>query len=161
MCRGADGGTWSPGPEAAPRWQVDVWRDDRSGEAPFERWFRRADPYVQAVVDAVITEVVEPHGIDLLGTPWCTGLGDGLYEIRIRQSLNAVRGRAGPDGARRPGADRGGRRPVLLRLFVTFHGERVVLLLHAYDKGRDPTERRQRREIARARRHLATWRTSG
>lgn len=116
---------------------------------------------MQAVVDAVLTEVVEPHGIDLLGTPWCRALGDGLFEIRIRQSLHAVRSREAERSAPTDRADRRDRRTVLLRLFVTFHGARVVLLLHAYDKGRDPSERRQRREIARARRHLATWRSTG
>lgn len=143
------------------RWQVEVWRDDRTGTAPFERWFRRADPYVQAVVDAVLTEVVEPYGIDLLGTPWCRALGEGLFEIRVRQSLRAVRSRRVRPAARADVPETAGHRTVLLRLFVTFHGARVVLLLHAYDKGRDPSERRQRREIDRARRHLATWRRTG
>jgi hypothetical protein len=148
-------------PGAAPRWQVDIWRDERTGAAPFERWFRRADPYVQAVVDAVLTEVVEPHGIDLLGTPWCRALGDGLFEIRIRQSLRAVLTRGAARAETTDPASRTAQRTVLLRLFVTFHGARVVLLLHAYDKGRDPSDRRQRREIARARRHLAAWRQTG
>ena len=147
-------------PEHEPRWRLEVWHDDRTGVSPFERWFRGVDPYVQAVVDVVLTHVVEPRGIDLLGTSWCRSLGDGLFEIRVRQSLQAVRSRGAAPGTR-PQTRTGDRRTVLLRLFVTFHGRRVVLLLHAYDKGRDPSERRQRREIARARRHLATWRGSG
>ena len=152
----------TPGePEHEPRWQIEVWHDDRTGVSPFERWFRRADPYVQAVVDAVLTHVVEPRGIDLLGTSRCRPLGDGLFEIRVRQSLQAVRSRGDAPGTRSQARDTDDRRTVLLRLFVTFHGRRVVLLLHAYDKGRDPSERRQRREITRARRHLATWRGAG
>jgi hypothetical protein len=43
-------------------------------------------------------------------------------------------------------------------VFVHFHGSRVVLLLGGYDKGKDPSERRQRREIAQARKCLADWR---
>ncbi|WP_282948320.1 hypothetical protein [Cellulomonas endometrii] len=109
------------------------------------------------MVDAVLTHVVEPHGLDLVGTEWCRALGGGLYELRVRQSLAAVLSR----GQRSPSEPfRGARRTVLLRIFATFHGDRVVLLLHAYDKGRDPSERRQRREIAAARRHLAAWRAS-
>jgi hypothetical protein len=143
------------GEDSDPVWQIEVWQGARGDVAPFERWLRRCDPYTQAVVDAALTHVVEPHGLDLLGTEWCRSLGDGLYEIRVRQSLQAVRSRGG-DRAR-PGSA-SDRRRVLLRLFVTFHGRRVVLLLHGYDKGRDPSERRQRREIAQARRHLAAWR---
>jgi hypothetical protein len=47
--------------------------------------------------------------------------------------------------------------PVLLRVFVHFHGKRVVLLLSGYDKGDDPSDRRQRREISRARKRLTAW----
>ncbi len=53
------------------------------------------------------------------------------------------------------------RRAILLRLFVHFHGDRRVLLLNGYDKGADASERRQRREIARARRLLAQFRNAG
>ena len=43
---------------------------------------------------------------------------------------------------------------VLLRVFVHFYGDRVILLLGGYDKGEDPKERRQQREISEARRLL-------
>jgi hypothetical protein len=143
------------GEASGPTWRIELWRADLTDVAPFERWLRRCDPYTQAVVDAVLTHVVEPHGLDLLGTEWCRSLGDGLYEIRVRQSLQAVRSRGGVRDQATRGSDR---KRVLLRLFVTFHGRRVVLLLHGYDKGRDPSQRRQRREIAQARLHLTAWR---
>jgi hypothetical protein len=41
---------------------------------------------------------------------------------------------------------------------VHFHGSRVVLLVGGYDKGRDPNEKKQEREIARARKSLEDWR---
>ena len=47
---------------------------------------------------------------------------------------------------------------ILLRLFVHFHGARVVLLLHGYDKSADDSPRRQQREIAEARKRLGAWR---
>ena len=51
----------------------------------------------------------------------------------------------------------GSDRRVLLRVFCTFHGDRVVLLLGGYDKGRDPSDKRQQKEIARARKLLKQW----
>jgi len=39
-------------------------------------------------------------------------------------------------------------------------GRKIILLLSAYDKGRDDSERRQQREIARARNLLARYRAS-
>jgi hypothetical protein len=50
---------------------------------------------------------------------------------------------------------------VLLRLFVTFHGDHVVLLFQGYDKGRDPSDRRQAKEIQTARKHLKAWAAQG
>ncbi len=46
---------------------------------------------------------------------------------------------------------------VLLRVFVHFYGDKVILLLGGYDNGADPKERRQQREIAKARRYLAQF----
>jgi hypothetical protein len=46
---------------------------------------------------------------------------------------------------------------VLLRVFVHFHGAKVILLIGGYDKGGDPSERRQQREIREARRLLAQF----
>jgi hypothetical protein len=46
---------------------------------------------------------------------------------------------------------------VLLRVFVHFYGDKVILLLGGYDKGANPKPRRQQREIAEARRLLAQF----
>lgn len=46
----------------------------------------------------------------------------------------------------------------LLRVFVAFHGNRVVLLLDGYDKAADPSPKRQQREITAARKLLTAWR---
>ena len=50
------------------------------------------------------------------------------------------------------------REKVLLRVFVHFYGDKIVLLLGGYDKGRDPKEKRQQREIAQARKPLTQFR---
>ncbi len=42
-------------------------------------------------------------------------------------------------------------------MFVHFYGDRVVLLMHGYDKGADTSEKRQNKEIAEARRRLTAW----
>jgi hypothetical protein len=47
---------------------------------------------------------------------------------------------------------------VLLRVFVHFHGQKIILLLGGYDKGDDPKDRRQQREIQAARRLLTQFR---
>jgi len=46
---------------------------------------------------------------------------------------------------------------ILLRVFVHFHGDRLVLLLGGYDKGKDDSEKRQRAEIKVAQSALRAW----
>jgi hypothetical protein len=66
-------------------------------------------------------------------------LGKGLFEFPLRRSVGEV-------------AER-----ILLRMFRHAYGNRIVLLLGGYDKGADPSPRRQDAEIALARRRLGDW----
>jgi hypothetical protein len=77
----------------------------------------------------------------------------GVHEFRVRPDSNEI-GRMFAGQAALPRR----RERVLLRVFVHFHGSRVVLLLDGYDKGMDPSDKRQQREIGRARKCLADWR---
>lgn len=153
--RGAPNGATVDGDEPTP-WTVEVWEDD-TGFSPFGSWFARLHEYDQAVVDAVISHVVARLGTDVCKTEWGKPLGQGLYEVRIRRSLNAVLG-WGRSGQDEPAEVEGGDKTVLLRLFCTFHGAKVVLLFQGYHKGKDPSDKRQRREIAKARKYLRQWR---
>ena len=47
---------------------------------------------------------------------------------------------------------------VLLRVFCHAYGAKVVLLLGGYNKGSDPSQKRQRGEILTARKRLREWR---
>lgn len=49
-------------------------------------------------------------------------------------------------------ADRAG------RVFFCTAARKIILLVSGYDKARDPSDRRQQREIARARRLLTAYR---
>ena len=91
------------------------------------------------------------EGPAICESEWGKALGRGLYEFRIRKSLDAI--------LKAPGVTRGRARSrtVLLRVFCAFERGRVVLLLGGYDKRKDPSGRRQQREIAAARRVLAEW----
>jgi hypothetical protein len=48
----------------------------------------------------------------------------------------------------------------VLRVFCHAHGDRKILVLHGYDKGKSPSSRRQQREIEVARSRLALWRAT-
>jgi len=97
--------------------------------------------------------VLAVSGLELARTEWLKALGGGFYEFRGRHEAGEITCMFGGD-APKAGARR---QKVLLRVFVHFHGERVVLLLGGYDKGDDPKERRQQREINEARKLLAEF----
>ncbi|MGM9473454.1 hypothetical protein ACS5PJ_15805 [Pseudarthrobacter sp. YS3] len=135
-------------------WTVESWVDNY-GRSPFEKWYLKLHEYDQAIVDATIEHVLEPLGMDICETEWGKALGEGLYELRIRASLNAIlnRGASQDDLISVPGGDK----TILLRIFCTFHGQRIVLLFQGYDKGKDPSDKRQQSEIKKARKHLKAW----
>lgn len=130
------------------------WSVDYEGDS-FERFFFSLPEYEQAVLTAAIEHVLAVYGMDICAGEWGKPLGDGLYEFRVRRSLEAILAEAGinPPEDDLAGTDR----QVLLRVFCTFHGIRIVLLYSGYNKKKDPSDRRQQQEIKRARKAHAQW----
>jgi hypothetical protein len=132
---------------------VPGWSIEYGGES-FARFYRSLPECEQAVLTAALEHVLRVHGIDICAGEWGKPLGHGLYEFRVRRSLDAILTAAGLDPRSLSGADRS----VLIRVFCTFHGDRIVVLHHGYDKKRDPSLKRQQKEIAKARKIHEAWR---
>jgi putative component of toxin-antitoxin plasmid stabilization module len=107
-----------------------------------------------AALDAAVVRVLCALGIDLAKTEWLKALGDGLFEFRIRHTAEEIVARFGDES---PMDRSGAPESVLLRVFVHFYGQKVVLLLGGYDKGRAPSPKRQQAEIKQARKLLAQF----
>lgn len=135
------------------RWTIEFYEDER-GREPVRRWMERdlGDVQHDALVEA-LRHVLARFGPDVCQTPWGKALGRGLFEFRIRHSAAEI---GKMFGGAPPGAKVGER--VLLRVFFHAYGDRIVLLLGGYDKGRDPSPKRQRTEIERARKRLDAFR---
>jgi hypothetical protein len=97
------------------------------------------------------------RGLELVRTEWLKPLGEGLHESRIRHDAAEIAQMFSGDDADRAANAISPPRPILLRVFVHFCGDRVILLLSGYDKADDPSERRQQRDIAQARKYLTAW----
>lgn len=133
-------------------WRLEVYETE-DGRQPFTAWAEKLSETKFVSLDAALRLVLARRGLDLVRTEWLKPLGGGLHEFRVRHDEDEIRRMfAGHEGRVRP------RERILLRVFVHFHGSRIVLLLSGYDKGKDPSDRRQQREIARARKHLDDWR---
>ena len=88
---------------------------------------------LRRVAGTALREILQEQGVRVCGTPFGRQLGGGLFEFRLREG------------------------DLLLRAFCHAYGDKLILLLAAYDKGRDPSAKRQKKEIDLARRRLTDW----
>ncbi len=133
---------WTPEPFEA---------DD--GTVPYERFINDLSDFKFVALDTAIERVLAVRGIDLVRTEWLKALGESLHEFRVRHDGDEIARMFGGD----PPEASAPREKVLLRVFFHFYGDKVILLLGGFDKGADPKERRQHRQIAEARRLLTQY----
>jgi hypothetical protein len=126
-------------------YKLEFYEDER-GDAPVRRWLREELKLAKRQALGYAMQIVlQRLGVAVCGTEWGKQLGGGLFEFRLRSDLR--------DWVR-PGEEAG---RFLFRVFCHAHGDRLILLLAAYDKGEDPSPRRQNAEIALARARLRDW----
>jgi hypothetical protein len=126
------------------------------------RWMeRQLTPAQRRALGAALRHVLTVHGIGVCSSRYGRNLGGGLFEFRLDEDEGQVLRKWDPES---PGARPGGvGERVLLRVFCHAAGDQIILLLGGYDKGRDPSRRRQQHEIALARQRLdelRRWRPS-
>jgi phage-related protein len=118
---------------AAPRFTLEFYTD-ATGRKPVLAWLRnKASVSTRRVVGTALREILQEQGMGVCGTAFGRQLGGGLFEFRLRES------------------------DLLLRAFCHAYGDKVILLLAAYDKSEDPSAKRQKKEIELARRRLTDW----
>jgi len=121
-----------------PVWKV-VFYADSHGRKPCEKWLRESlTPHQRSAVRGAIERVLRKLGPGICRTKYGKHLGEGLFEFRLKEQLEGEH--------------------VLVRIFCHAYGDRVVLLLGGYDKGKNPSPKRQRQEIDVARRRLTDFR---
>lgn len=135
------------------RFQLQFYEDER-GEGPVLRWLREAlTPTQRRAIGVAMAEILQAEGVGVCRTGYGKQLGDGLFEFRLRHDAAEILRSRGKPARPEPGGER-----ILLRVFCHAHGDRIILLLGGYDKGTDPSPKRQQQEIAMARKRLADYR---
>lgn len=135
-------------------WEIEFFEDEL-GRQPAREFLLGLDTPKRMAMIAALECFLEPRGLEVCATEFGRQLGDGLFEFRVRHDEPTVRRKAGQD---HDGGNPSGSKEVLLRMFCHAHGDKLVLLLGGYDKGADPSPRRQSREIALARKRLRSFR---
>ena len=131
-------------------WTVEVFEAD-DGTMPFERFARSLSDFKFAALDMAVKHVLADRGLDLKTSAWLRQVDTGLYEFRVRHEADEI---ARMFDAPSPGVG-AKKEDVLLRVFVHFYGEKIILLLGGFDKGKD--SKRQQREIGRAKKLLVQF----
>lgn len=136
-------------------WTVEFYRDG-DGREPCREWAESLSPQKNAAFRAVLKHVLIPRGLDVVAGDYGKALGQGLYELRIRWTAAEIEHKTtGLDLA-----DVGPPENILLRVFFAAVGRKIILLINGYDKGEEPGERYQGKQIERARTMLTAYNES-
>ena len=131
---------------------------EASGKEPLADFLEGLEPHRRAALIAALSEILAHQGLEVCATEYGKHLGKGLAEFRLRHSYDEiVRRFAGAGALSPPARDRRG--SVLLRVFFHAYGDKHVLLLGAYDKGRRPSKKKQEAETVRARKRLRDFKS--
>jgi hypothetical protein len=104
---------------------------------------------------AALKFILGRNGLDVCKSEWGKNLGGGLAELRLRHDEREIlAGHSDTEEDQLPDASP---ERILLRVFFHAHGNRVILLLSGYDKGKRSSDRHQQKEIERARGYLKEW----
>ncbi|CAN2227729.1 hypothetical protein MCEMRE191_01385 [Candidatus Nanopelagicaceae bacterium] len=134
------------------KWTVEFY-EDAQGRRPVEKWIDGLSDQKSEAVVVALQEVLEVNGMNLAASAWLKSLGKGLYEFRIRHSASEIQ-------AMYKVANKGlvgGAEAILLRMFVAFERKKLIVLLGAYDKGKNDKQGFQQAQIEIARKRLRDW----
>lgn len=137
-----------------PVWTLEFYEE--GGREPVLDFLRGLDEVKEQALAAALRNVLAYEGIAVCGSSWGKWVqgAPGIFEFRVRHDATTIlRERNLPVPANLDASHR----DILLRVFCHAHGMKVVLLLAAYDKGREPSTKRQNAEIRRAKHRLTRW----
>ena len=134
---------------------LEFYADD-DGREPAAVFIDKLEPHKRAALLAALQEILAQHGKDVCNTEYGKNLGKSLFEFRLRHTYDEIAAQH-PDAASIAPPSRDRNAEVLLRVFFHPHGDKLILLLSAYDKGRHASRKRQDNEIKRARKFLADF----
>jgi phage-related protein len=136
---------------ADPPYEVEFYKDD-SGKEPALEWMRGLSETKKRAIGVALHEILAYEGVGVCDSEYGKPLGDGLYEFRLRHTADEILAKKKRGFVKRL-IDRPEK--VVLRVFFHPHGDKMILLLGGFDKGRFP--KRQDTEIKAARKRLSEW----
>jgi hypothetical protein len=135
-------------------WTLEFYEE--GGREPVLDFLRELDEFKEQALAAALRNVLAYEGIGVCGSSWGKWVqgAPGIFEFRVRHDAATIlreRGLPVPEQLQDAHS------AILLRVFCHAHGKKVVLLLAGYDKGKEPSAKRQNAEIKRAKQRLTRW----
>jgi len=119
---------------------------DRDGNQPVRDWLRHdLDRSKARALGVAMFHILQQEGVGVCGTEYGKPISKGLFEFRLRHSAQEVLHNLGLLPADEPRVK--AEEDVLLRVYCHAHGNKVILLLAGYDKGKAPSKQREQKEI--------------
>lgn len=143
-----------PAAEAGPAWTLEFYEE--AGLEPVLDFLRGLDSVKEQALTAALRNVLAYEGIGVCRSSWGRWIqgAPGIFEFRVRHDAATI---LRERGLSVPANLDTSHHNILLRVFCHAHGEKIVLLLAAYDKGKEPSAKRQSAEIKRAKLRLSRW----
>lgn len=140
--------------KAGPDWTLEFYEE--SGREPVLDFLRGLDEVKEQALTAALRNVLAYEGIGVCGSSWGKWVkgAPGIFEFRVRHDAATILRERGLSVPANVGTSH---RNILLRVFCHAHDEKIVLLLAAYDKGKEPSAKRQNAEIKQAKQRLTRW----
>jgi putative component of toxin-antitoxin plasmid stabilization module len=139
---------------ATPRFHIELYESD--GDCPVERWLtEELDTIAASAVGLAMNHIVQGLGPDVVATRFGKALGKGLFEFRLDDTVDELLRRLGLPKKSKLAKAKPTR--MLLRVFFHVHGDKLILLLGGYDKGKADSKREQQAQIELARARLREW----
>jgi hypothetical protein len=124
--------------------------EDSDGSKPVLNWITNDLSFTKrAALGNAMREILEVHGVQVCKTEWGKHLGQSVFEFRLRMVGSQVVNEGWAPEAKVDVTEQ-----ILLRVLCHAYGDKIVLLLAGYDKGEEPSSKRQQRELALARQRL-------
>ena len=143
-------------PDGQPEWELSFYEEH--GREPVLDFLRGLEEYKEQALAAALENILRYEGTAVCRSSWGKWVPNakGIFEFRVHQDATTILRLRGlpvpPELAGERHSD------VLLRVFCHAHGRKIVLLLAGYDKGEDPSPKRQNAEIKLAEKRLKRWR---
>ena len=139
---------------SGPAWTLEFYEEH--GREPVLDFLRGLDDFKEQTLAAALRNVLAYEGLAVCGSSWGRWVqgAPGIFEFRVRHDAATIlreRSLPVPEHLDETHAD------ILLRVFCHAHGNKLVLLLAGYDKGKEPSAKRQNAEITRAKQRLTRY----